>query len=440
MNFNLLPYQQVLVTEFVNHAGRLLLHVDVGLGKTRTALAAAYTVKAERTLYVCPASIKEQVKEEALKCGYDDTEVTVISVNQKQREGLWYEVNLLSGQHIAIVNYELLNSDITTVKSWNPDMIVIDECQRMGSSKNKIHKVLKELRPAFRIAMSGTPAPNALHEFYPILSWVRPEVYGSNFFRWRALNCFMHPVIPGKIMGYYDQKKIRHDFSLYTLRLKRDAVLELPPLGHVTEYIELTKEEKAAYKKLKETLAIEMHGEEITVPNLLALMLRLRQIVDTPQVFGETKPSTKQQAFKDLLDRVFQGGMKRVIVFVVHKTAADALKSLYGGEVYDGSLSESERTAVLNRFKTSEENAVIYMTAAGQVGLNITEAQCVIHYQLPYTYAAIEQREGRVWRMGQTKGCIAYTLLATATVDINVKKIVEGKKSITRDDLMEMFQ
>lgn len=441
MKFNLMPYQQALVAEFTSHAGRILFHVDVGLGKTRTSLACAYVAAAERILYVCPASIKEQVKEEAVKCEWKVYETDVITGDTKKRHKQWSDMMSGYPEHqLTIVNYELLNNDIKIIKEWNPDMIIIDECQRMGASTNKIHKVLKQLSPAFRIAMSGTPAPNALYEFYPILSWVRPEVYGTNFYRWRSLNCYMHPVIPGKIIGYYDQRKIRENFSLYTLRLKRDNVLKLPPMGHVTERIEISKQERERYKKLKETLAIEMNGEEVTVPNLLALMLRLRQVIDTPQLFGETAPSSKQVAFKELVDKIFAGGLKKIIVFVVHKTAADELAKLYGGEVYDGSLSEKKRSDVLGAFKTATTNSILYMTAAGQTGLNITEAKCIIHYQLPYTFAAMEQREGRIWRMGQTDGCVAYTILAQGTVDINVKQIVEGKREITRDDLLEMFK
>lgn len=434
MDFKLLPYQEALVTEFALHAGRVLFHVDVGLGKTRTALACGYTVKAHKILFITLASTKFQIIEEAIKCGYPITSTAVIDGTPSERRQQWEDAQFAE---VISVSYETFHKDIEYIIKLNPELVVIDECQRIANPRNEIHKSLKKINPKYRIAMSATPAKNGLYEFYPTLAWVNPLVYDRNFYIWRQRNCRMHPAIPGKIIGYFDENGVRKDFSKYTIRLKRDGVINLPPLSHITHYVDITAEERERYNKIKNELLVEMpHGEDIPVPNLLALILRLRQVVDAPQIFGSTKPSSKQKAFGELLETCLSGGFNKVIVFVVHKTVATELRNLYGGVIYDGSLSSEERQEVLAEFKSSE-SSVMYMTSAGQAGINLTESSCVIHYQLPYTYADVEQREGRIWRMGQKRGCVSYKVLARGTMDQRINSIVSRKTSITRDELIK---
>lgn len=430
---DLLAHQSEAVAEFVRRSGRMLLWADVGTGKTATAIACAKAVGAARTLYLVPAILKEQVARE-FAAWRPDLTVAVVQGTKPRRRELW-----ASEADVWVANYELLLADLDEILELLPDFIVADECQRLAAPSSKTIKAFRKLDPKYRLPMSGTPAPNALHELWNMVDWVSPGIAHESFWQFRARECRMHPAFP-KILGYFREDKVKKTFMSVVHRIRREDVLTLPPLTEVRIPVTLGKAQREAYEKLKAELSLELaSGETLTVPNLLALLMRLRQMASLPESLGVNVESAKVKALDELLDAI---SSRKVIVFTEFASVARFLLWKHGEGAVGimGETSESDRQANLSRFKREDGPRVLVVTSAGQLGLNVQEADTVIHFDSPWNSARMDQRTARSWRYGQTRPVTSYRLIAEKTVDEKMEKMVEAKRKATVDDLLAFFR
>lgn len=424
---SLMPHQSNAVELFLKRK-RLLCHWDVGTGKTAVALKSAENING-KTIYVCPSILKNQIVKETEKF----TNLKAVSVvgTKEERTTLMENKNY----NIYVINYEMIKNHFKDILYINPSFIVLDECQKIANPSNVTTKWLKKLSVEYRLAMSATPFPNALHELWSIGDWLYPRAFGDNFYQWRAVNCKMNPYFPA-IIGYYNEEKIRKSFAQFTNRIRREEVLNLPPLEEKRLEISLDKEHNKVYKTLKETLILELNNKEkLLMPNLLTLLVRLRQIVDCPRVLGLDLVSEKEKALDELLEIISE----KLIVFFEHTQVLHKINEKHKALVVDGSVAHDKRIKVLEEFKTGK-NKILFMSAAGAEGLNLEFARYVVHYQLPWTDARIDQRTGRVYRHGQTSECFSYRIVAKDTVDEKLEKIIAKKRKLNREDLIKLIK
>lgn len=427
----LLDHQTQAVEAFVSRKGRMLLWADVGTGKTATAIECARRVRASRVLYLCPAILKSQVKSEFLAWWPTAKVVNVIGP-KPLRTDIWkYDAD------VWIANFEQLNHDIADIVALAPDFVVVDECQRFAAPTSKTLRSFRKLAPHFRLAMSGTPAPNALHELWNMVDWISPGIAHESWWQFRSRECKMHPAFP-KILGYYRPDKVKKTFMSVVHRIRREDVLELPPLTEVRIACELGKEQRLAYDTLKRDLMLELRdGERLTVPNMLALIMRLRQMVDLPSVLGVAAESAKVQKLSELLD-AFSG--RKVLVFTEFSTVAEHLATLHGGSIVTGDTPQKDRDEVFRKFREDPERRLLFLTSAAQYGVNLQVADTVLHFDLPWNDARLEQRTARAWRYGQDKPVTSYRIVAEGTVDEKMERLIESKRKATVDDLLDFFR
>lgn len=429
----LLPHQVVSAEKFIEKNGRLLLWADVGTGKTATSIECAKRVEASRVLYICPAILKSQVAAD-FAVWWPEATVAVVTGPRPRRKELW-----ASEADVWIANYEQLLVDLADIIEVFPDFIVVDECQRLAAPSSKTIKAFRKLSPKYRLAMSGTPAPNALYELWNMVDWVSPGIAHESFWQFRARECRMHPAFP-KILGFHREEKVKKTFMSVVHRVRREDVLELPPLTEVRIPVTMGKEQREVYEKLKSDLMLELSsGETLTVPNMLALIMRLRQMADLPEVLGVKAESAKVKALDELLEAI---SSRKIIVFTEFASVARFLLWTYDEEAVGimGETSEPDRQANLARFKTSSDVRLLIVTSAGQLGLNVQEADTVIHFDLPWNDARMDQRTARSWRYGQDKPVTSYRLICEKTVDEKMEKMVEAKRKATVDDLLDFFR
>ncbi len=429
----LLPHQQQAADEFVRRNGRMLLWADTGTGKTATAIECVKRSGALRTLYLAPAILKNQIRDEFDRW-WPECEAINVQGSKTSRKLIWE-----SGYSVKIGNFEQLLHDEKAILAWNPDFVIVDECQRFAAPSSKTLKTFRKMNPKYRLAMSGTPAPNALHEFWNMTDWVSPGHFHRNFWEFRARECRMNPHFPA-IMGYYDKAKVQSKFMAHIHRVRREDVLKLPPLTEVRIACELGSEQRKAYEDLKETLVLELEsGETLTVPNMLALIMRLRQMADMPSVLGISTESSKQKAFDELVDAI---SSRKIITFSEFSTVACMLHSAHAKEalIVTGDTPQSERDAIFEQFRTDAKIRHLFLTSAAQYGVNLQAADTVIHFDLPWNDARLDQRNARAWRYGQEKEVTSYRIIAENTVDEKMEKMIEGKRRATVEDLRKFFE
>lgn len=426
---NLLDHQISAADEFVKRNGRMLLWADVGTGKTATAMECVKRLNPTSTLYLVPAILKSQVASEFTRF-YPDIKVTVVAGNKAERIDQWQ-----SGADVFVANYELLLVDSAIIEELVPEFIIADECQRLCSPTSKSIKAFRKLSPKYRLAMSGTPAPNALHELWNMVDWVSPGIAHESWWRFRAMECRMHPAFP-KILGYFRPDKLKATFMSQVHRIRREDVLTLPPLTEVRIPCVLGKKQREAYDRLKSELMLELeNGERLTVTNLLALIMRLRQMADMPEVLGAMADSAKVDALRELLGSI---SSRKILIFTEFAEIASRLSQDLGAEAVTGDVPEAERQRIFRRFREGD-GRMLFLTSAAQYGVNLQEADTVIHFDLPWNDARLEQRTARSWRYGQDKPVTSYRIVAEDTVDEKMEKLIAAKRKATTDDLIKFF-
>ena len=126
----------------------------------------------------------------------------------------------------------------------------------------------------------------------------------------------------------------------------------------------------------------------------------------------------------------------KALIFTEFKCMAEILfreLSEYKPLLYTGDTSKEERNEIVKKFNENEENLIMILTSAGNYGLNLQRAKYVIHYDNPWSIAKVEQREGRVDRIGQQNNITIFNLLISKTIDEYVLKILHKKQKLSRE-------
>ncbi len=430
-----MKHQTLAVEAFKQKQGRMALYADVGIGKTFICVQAALGVEAGKILILCPALIKKQWAGEIMRY-MDKDQAQVVEGNTASRI---HQYNL---KRFTIANYDLLNceNDLRAMAAAQYDMIILDESQSCNNPTSKRVKHLKMLTPRYRLAASGTIWPNALWECYSVIDWLMPGLLGRNFWSFRQEYCYTHPTFHG-IIGLRNEKELLNRIRPLIHRITaEDANLKLPPKTDRKIWVEMDENERKQYEQLKNELRIEVEGmEKLTVPNLLALIIRLRQLTDCPSIFDLKYESAKEKELEKLLPTI----TGKVLIFTEFVPLCIKLWKRYGGLCITGSTPTGERSTILEEFKTGQER-FLFGTSALRNGANIQSAKTVIHFSLPFHDAALIQRLGRIYRHGQTQEVEEIYLLTNNSIDERIWQIILRKRKIegkfNRNELISLLK
>ena len=419
---------------FLACRGRSILGDDMGLGKTVQTLAAVELLARERgisrVLVVAPASVKYQWEGEIRK--FTRRAVQVIEGGPEVRKDQYAQPTFY-----RLVNYEQVVRDRPLINAWKPDLIVLDEAQRIKNWESKTSKEVKKLQSRYAIVLTGTPLENRLEELYSIVQFVDERRFGPAF-------QFLHDhrVLDenGNLRGYRNLDKIRDKLEPIFLRRTRGEVLtQLPARTDNTVYVELTPEQRGPYEEQTAALA-RLLGKgyltDLDRKRILACVVNMRTVCDSTYLFDkQTHVSPKLDEFTEFVPELLEGGDHKLVVFSQWETmvfeAAAVLDGLgVGYVVLHGGLPGKERKAVLERFQTDPGCRVLLSTDAGGVGLNLQVADTVVNLELPWNPAVLEQRIARVHRMGQSKPVRVINLVTRGTIEERVLRTIEQKQGL----------
>ncbi len=419
---------------FLAYRGRAILGDDMGLGKTVQTLAAVELLArergAERVLVVAPASVKYQWEGEIRK--YTRRPVQVIDGTTEGRRAQYAQPAFY-----RLVNYEVVLRDLDALNAWQPDVIVLDEAQRIKNWESKISRAVKKLRSRYAIVLTGTPLENKIEELYSIVQFVDDRRLGPAF-------QFLHDhrVVDdaGKLVGYRNLDKVRERLApIFLRRTRREVLGQLPARTDSTVFVEMAEAQKGPYAEQQTTLArllSKKYLSEVDRRRILCCLANMRMVCNSTYLYDkQTNVSPKLEEFAELMRDLMAEGGHKVVVFsqweLMLRKAAEVLDGLgLGYAVLTGSVPGKDRKALMDRFRDDPNCLVFLSTDAGGTGLNLQAADTVINLEVPWNPAVLEQRIARVHRLGQHRPVRAINLVTRGGIEERMLRTLEMKRSL----------
>jgi SNF2 family DNA or RNA helicase len=429
----LYPYQLRGVL-FAAYRGRTILGDDMGLGKTIQTLAAAELMARERgierVLVVAPASVKYQWQSEIEK--FTDRPVQLIDGGTQARKELYAQPTFY-----RLINYELVLKDLEALNAWKPDLIVLDEAQRIKNWESKISRAVKKLKSPFCLVLTGTPLENKLEELYSIVQFVDDRQLGPAF---QFLSDHRMLDDKGKLLGYRNLDRVREKLQPILLRRTRQEVLgQLPARTDTTVFVEMEEQQRIPYGEQQLTLARLLQKKYLTEldrKRILCCITNMRMLCDSTFLLDQqTNVSPKLEEFEERIRELVLMDSHKVVVFsqweAMLNKAAEVLDRLQIGHVtLTGSVPGKQRKGLMDRFRDDAACRVFLSTDAGGTGLNLQSADTVINIEPPWNPAVLEQRIARVHRLGQHRPVQVINLVTRDSIEERVLKTIALKKSL----------
>jgi SNF2 family DNA or RNA helicase len=423
---------------FAASRGRTILADDMGLGKTIQAIGAAELLARRRgisrALVICPASVKHQWLTEIKR--FSDRSAVVIDGSPEQRRMLYN-----SEVFFKIVNYELVRRDLENVAGVLPDLIVLDEAQRIRNWETATARTIKLLRSRYALVLTGTPLENKLEELYSVVQFVDGRRLGPAF---RFLSEHRKINEQGKLIGYRNLDQVREKLAPILLRRRRDQVLkDLPPRTDKIFRVPMSPEQSSYYGDQQIVVAALMRKLErqgwlspLDQQRMLCAIQNMRMICDSTFLFDkETKISPKMEELKEILRELVIEEERKVVVFSewekMTSLVGDHLDKMKIGYVsLHGSIPTRRRGQLITKFRDQDDVKVFLSTDAGGVGINLQAASAVINIEPPWNPARLEQRIARVHRMGQSRPVLAVHMLTENSIEERVWETIRLKKAL----------
>ena len=434
----LYPFQMRGVL-FAASRGRTIIADDMGLGKTIQAIGAAEMLARQRgisrALVICPASVKHQWLTEIKR--FSDRSGVVIDGSPERRRSLYN-----SPAFFKIVNYELVRRDLENVAGIVPDLIILDEAQRIRNWETATARTIKLLRSRYALVLTGTPLENKLEELYSVVQFVDGRRLGPAF---RFLSEHRQINEQGKLIGYRNLDQVRGKLAPILLRRRRDQVLkDLPPRTDKIFRVPMTPEQVSYYGDQQMVVAALMRKFErqggwlspLDQQRMLCAIQNMRMICDSTFLFDKaTSSSPKMEELKEILHELVIEEQRKVVVFSewekMTAVVGELLKKMKIGYVsLHGAIPTRRRGQLIARFREQPDVKVFLSTDAGGVGINLQAASAVINIEPPWNPARLEQRIARVHRMGQLKPVLAVHLLTENSIEERVWETIRLKKAL----------
>ena len=452
-----------------------ILADEMGLGKTLQALAFLQSRTgvppvppdedrrdARPALVVCPTSLVFNWVAEARKF---TPQLKVQALHGPDRHKFFEEIQR---SDLIVTSYALIRRDFDRYKQIEFDTVVLDEAQHIKNRATQNAQAVKAIRSQHRLVLTGTPLENSVLDLWSIFDFLMPGYLGSaKDFKER----YEVPIAREK--NAEAQARLARRLKPFILRrLKRDVAADLPAKIEQVTFCELNEEQRAVYQQVmefsrKEVLeAVGTQGLAKSRLVVFTALLRLRQICcdlrlldlsrkrnegseekNIPPVPRQPSqpspplrdPSGKLEAFDELLQEITDGG-HRVLVFSQFVSMLSLLKEKLNEQEIDFCYldgSTTNRGDVVEKFQRGSAPVFLISLKAGGVGLNLTGADTVIHFDPWWNPAVEDQATDRAHRIGQTRVVTSYKLITRGTVEEKILTLQQKKRDIIKATLGE---
>jgi superfamily II DNA or RNA helicase len=406
---------------------------EMGLGKTVQVLAFLAGARPARALVVAPRSVVGTWRAEAARFAPELGATVHLGASRATEAG---EL----GGGLILTSYQTLVRDLAVFQEVAWDSVILDEAQAFKNPSTRLRHAVASLSATSRFAITGTPIENHLGELWSIADAVVPGLLGR---RASFDAVFRRPVERHGATVPLDG--LRRRIRPFLLRRTKDQVeRDLPAKTEIVERIELDGAQRDLYESLRVRLdrrvrdAIASRGEYTPSIAILDALLKLRQCACDPRLIAlpEAKRvdgSAKLERLLAMLEELTANG-RTVLVFSQFATMLGLIEAACA-EAAIATLSLTgdtrDRDAVIGRFQAGEAPVFLISLKAGGVGLNLTRADTVIHYD-PWWNPAVEaQATDRAHRIGQTRPVLVYKLVAAGTVEESILELQDDKRDLT---------
>jgi SNF2 family DNA or RNA helicase len=414
---------------------------DMGLGKTVQIIALLNYIrskKAEKTLLVVPASlIGNWMNEIAKFAPLLKYYVIHSSENKNLENGI---ESYVEDYDLFITTYGMLSKfDWLENVTW--DSLILDEAQAIKNPGTKQTRIVKSLKANYKIAMTGTPIENRLSDLWSLFDFLNKGLLGSakefaNFTKELKENQDKY----GRL------KQVVTPFILRRLKTDKSVISDLPEKIEMKTYAALTKKQVILYNKLVNDLKVKLGSAEEGIERkglVLSSLMKFKQICNHPdQYLGQNSyseiESGKYERLREICETIYEK-RERVLVFTQFKEITNSLNDFlegvfhHKGLVLHGETAVSKRKAMVDKFQGKEYVPFMVLSIkAGGVGLNLTAANHVIHFDRWWNPAVENQATDRAFRIGQMKNVIVHKFITKGTIEEKIDLMIEDKTKLSK--------
>jgi len=441
------PYQLVGV-QWLHLLARLRLGAcladDMGLGKTIQMLSLLLVLKDQvrekrkPCLLVAPASLLANWTEEISRFA-PSLEAFVAHPSATPAGELTNgDSDRLDGVDLVVTSYGFL-ARLPWLQATVWQLAILDEAQAIKNPAAKQTRAVKRLRADARIALTGTPVENRLSDLWSIFDFINPGLLGSS----KDFATYVKRLADRPQNPYGPLRDLVRPYILRRLKTDKSIIADLPDKTEVKTFCPLSRKQAALYQgavdeladRLEELDGIERRGI------VLAFLMRLKQICNHPsQWLGDgawaEEDSGKFACLRDIAE-VIGARQEKALVFTQFRETTGPLAAFLGsvfgrpGLVLHGETEVRKRKELVRRFQ-EDDNVPFFVLSvkAGGVGLNLTAASHVVHFDRWWNPAVENQATDRAFRIGQNKNVLVHKFVCRGTVEDKIDRMIESKKQL----------
>ena len=462
------PYQQLGMSWLLflrEHGFGACLADDMGLGKTVQMIAYLLHVKEHEAVDVVPEVEVEMQEDQprVVKTALIVCPTSVLGNWQRELEKfspdlkvhLHYSSSRVKGEEFAnyvadydvvLTSYGLTHQDFDELASVHWGSIILDEAQNIKNSQTKQSRAVRKLHGRHHVALTGTPMENRLSELWAIFDFINKGYLGTlGQFQEKYVATIEREEQKDKIK---ELQRLIQPFLLRRTKRDQEVALNLPDKQEQKEFVPLTAEQASLYEQLlQDTFAnIEQLSSFERKGIILQMLNKLKQLCNHPALYLKEDVakenlqhvrarSGKLDKLTDLVDAVREQE-ESCLIFTQYIGMGNMMKRLlekrYGIEVpfLNGSANKKQRDDMIERFQNGEFPIFILSLKAGGTGLNLTEANHVIHYDRWWNPAVENQATDRAYRIGQKRFVHVHKLICTGTLEEKIDAMLDKKQAL----------
>ena len=422
---------------------------DMGLGKTVQVLGFLDRLKSDlqksgnakkASLLVIPASLISNWESE-IKRFSPDTRFFVAHPSSGLKTGeAPDDQESLDAFDLVITTYALIQRYSRLQEhSWN--YVILDEAQAIKNPGTKQSRAVKKLISQNRIIMTGTPIENRLSDLWSLFDFLNPGLLGNaGEFKKFSKDLGRDP------SGYARLRRIISPYILRRLKTDKSVIADLPEKVEMKTYASLSRKQVLLYGDLVQNIRRAMEETEGIQRKglILSSLMKFKQICNHPdQYLGsggfEEKESGKFQRLREICETIYEK-REKVLVFTQFKEMTQPLHDLLEdifhrkGLILHGSVAVGKRKEIIEKFQSTEYVPYLVLSLkAGGIGLNLTEANHVVHFDRWWNPAVENQATDRAFRIGQKKNVVVHKFLTRGTVEEKIDGMLEEKAGLSRE-------
>lgn len=416
---------------------------DMGLGKTIQTLALLqkdWTAGDKRpVLLICPTSVAGNWHKEAQRFTPNLPVMVHHGIGRKRDDAFIKEAEKYA---LIISSYAILVRDSKFLQHIYWKGVILDEAQNIKNPETKQSKYAQSLNSDFRIALTGTPIENNVGDLWSIMQFLNPGFLGTQTDFKRK---YFIPIQAYKDASAVERlKRITRPFVLRRLKTDKTIISDLPEKMEMKLFSTLTKEQASLYgavvkdtmKKLDVVNGIDRKGL------VLSTLSKLKQVCNHPAHFLGDNSVVKGRSGKlilltEMLEEIILAD-ERTLIFSQFSKMGEILRKYlqetFGEEVFflHGAISKKKRDLMVERFQSAENAPHIFVLSlkAGGVGLNLTRANHVFHFDRWWNPSVENQATDRVFRIGQLKNVQVHKFVCIGTMEERIDEMIESKKQL----------